>query len=207
MARGLPSTRITISSISTGWLIGSKTCVRCSFVVLCGWCCAAKAGVFMSVSAGNDGPSQSTVQGGASSPWVTAVAASTLPRKFTASLTLGNGVTLPLASMSATPSGPRPLLYAGGAAAAGASTDDASLCINGTLDPAIVAGKIVVSALAVLVSSGGWLAGLEAPRSSTQRLPEFPLRFAYGCNMNACTYSLVKRKWFHQLATEPWSCS
>jgi len=103
------------------------------------------------VSAGNDGPYQSTVQGDAYGPWVTAVASSTLPRKFLASLMLGNGVALPGASLTATPLGPKALVYAGDAPAAGANTYDASLCMKGTLDPAVVAGKIVVSSLAVLV--------------------------------------------------------
>ncbi|MCH91824.1 subtilisin-like protease-like, partial [Trifolium medium] len=53
---------------------------------------AMEKGVFVSASAGNEGPSFNTMSNGI--PWVTTVAASTLDREFHGNLTLGNGVSL-----------------------------------------------------------------------------------------------------------------
>lgn len=102
---------------------------------------AAAAGVFVSCSAGNSGPSGATVSN--SAPWVATVGAGTLDRDFPAYVTLPTGVRLPGVSLYAGPSpSPRPamlpLLYGGG-------RDNASkLCLSGTLDPAAVRGKIVL---------------------------------------------------------------
>ena len=53
---------------------------------------AADAGVFVAASAGNSGPTASTVAH--NSPWVTTVAASTHDRDFTRTATLGDGTVL-----------------------------------------------------------------------------------------------------------------
>ena len=59
---------------------------------------AADAGVFVAVSAGNDGPTTSTVAH--PGPWMTTVAAGTHHRNGEGSTTLGNGVTYTGASFA-----------------------------------------------------------------------------------------------------------
>ncbi len=109
---------------------------------------AADAGVFVAASAGNSGPTTSTVAH--PGPWLTTVAAGTHNRNGNGSVTLGNGVTYFGASVAAAV-GPVPLIDSTAAGAAGASAAAVSLCFSigtngGTpaLDPALVAGKIVV---------------------------------------------------------------
>ena len=52
---------------------------------------AADAGVFVAVSAGNDGPNAGTIGGPSDFPWVTSVGANTQDRFFQGTVTLGNG--------------------------------------------------------------------------------------------------------------------
>lgn len=104
---------------------------------------AAAAGIFVAVSAGNDGPGSSTADH--ASPWYTTVAASTIPT-YEGTVELGDGWLAAGASVSV-PFGETvtaPVVYAGDAALPGASPDEAALCFLGTLDPAVVADKIVV---------------------------------------------------------------
>ncbi len=102
---------------------------------------ASNAGVFVANSAGNSGPGASTLDH--PSPWLTTVAAATFRRAFQA-VELGNGAryvgastTLPLPTFE-------PLVTAASVKLAAAAALDASLCFDGTLDPAKTAGKIVV---------------------------------------------------------------
>lgn len=104
---------------------------------------AAAAGVYVAVSAGNDGPGASTADHAA--PWYTTVAASTIPT-YEGTVQLPNGFEEAGASVSV-PFGETvtgPVVYAGDVAASGAPTTEAALCFLGKLDPAKVAGKIVV---------------------------------------------------------------
>jgi subtilisin family serine protease len=102
---------------------------------------AAEAGVFVATSAGNSGPGASTAAH--NSPWVTSVAAGTLDRQATKSVTLGNGSTYTGIGLgAAVPSSP--LVLSTAVALAGADATEARLCFEGTLDPAKTAGKIVV---------------------------------------------------------------
>ncbi|HWV50465.1 MAG TPA: S8 family serine peptidase [Microbacterium sp.] len=99
---------------------------------------AAAAGVFVSVSAGNDGPDAATADH--ASPWYTTVAASTIPTwegtvTFDGFAQAGASVSVPFGESVTGPS-----IYAGDAAAA----DGAAVCLPGSLDPARVAGHIVV---------------------------------------------------------------
>ncbi|WP_020526087.1 S8 family peptidase [Catelliglobosispora koreensis] len=102
---------------------------------------AAAAGVFVAASAGNSGPGATTVAH--NSPWLTTVAASTHDRNFTKSVTLGNGATY--TGVGAGPAvASTGLIDSVAAAKAGANPAEAELCFLGTLDPALVAGKIVL---------------------------------------------------------------
>ncbi len=102
---------------------------------------AAATGVFVAASAGNAGPTPSTVAH--PSPWLTTVAAST-HHLYEGTVTLGNDASYVGAMVSATGVPSSPLVYGGDVAAAGATTANAALCVPGTLDSAKVAGTIVV---------------------------------------------------------------
>src|SRR5690606_38345318 len=99
---------------------------------------AAAAGVFVSVSAGNNGPDPVTADH--ASPWYTTVAASTIPTwegtvRFEGFEAAGATVSVPFVTEVTGPS-----VFAGDAAAA----DGAALCLSGSLDAAKVSGRIVV---------------------------------------------------------------
>lgn len=93
---------------------------------------AADAGVFVAASAGNEGPGDSTVAH--PSPWLTTVAAST-HRSSAGSATLGDSSVYVGVTSTGIGVGPAPLVYAGNAGDA--------LCAPGSLNPALVTGKIV----------------------------------------------------------------
>ncbi len=111
---------------------------------------ATDAGIFVSASAGNSGPTAGTVAH--NSPWLTTVAAGTHDRVYRASVTLGNGATYTGAGLgAAVPSSPIALSTTVGLE--GANATGVRLCFSktwdpahpeGFLDPAKVAGKIVV---------------------------------------------------------------
>ncbi|MBT8131237.1 MAG: S8 family serine peptidase, partial [Gammaproteobacteria bacterium] len=103
---------------------------------------AADAGVFVAASAGNSGPSASTVAH--PGPWLTTVAASTHDRNYDADLTLGSGDTYTGASTNTTGAGPADLVYSANVGLAGEDPTEVRLCYPGTLDPALVTGKIVL---------------------------------------------------------------
>lgn len=109
---------------------------------------AAEAGIFVSASAGNEGPAASTVNH--PSPWVTTVAAGTHNRGTQGSVTLGNGTTYTGSSL-ATKAGPAPLVDATAVGLPDADPTKVAQCYaakdNGgtpVLDPAKVQGKIVI---------------------------------------------------------------
>lgn len=96
---------------------------------------AADAGVFVATSNGNSGPGAATTGSPASVPWVTSVGASTQPRFFEGSVSLGDGSQYFGASvMPGTDE--LPLVDA-------ADAGD-EICNPGALDPNVVAGKIVL---------------------------------------------------------------
>ena len=103
---------------------------------------AASAGIFVAASAGNSGPTASTVQ--STAPWVTTVGAHTLAPYY-GTVTLGNGTAY--AGISTTVDdqvGPAPLVNAAAVAASGVTADNASACAANSLDAALTTGRIVV---------------------------------------------------------------
>lgn len=104
---------------------------------------AAKAGVFVAASAGNSGTAQAVAH---ISPWLTTVAASTHDRVFSADVTLGNGAKYSGASINPNALPAKPMIRAEDAGLVGADPTSLSLCYSSpaVLDPAKVAGKVVV---------------------------------------------------------------
>ncbi|CAN6854969.1 unnamed protein product [Brassica oleracea] len=103
---------------------------------------AMERGIFVSCSAGNDGPSPSSLSNVA--PWITTVGAGTLDRDFPALVTLGNGKSYIGASLfkkDALPPKLLPFVYAGSASN---NATYGKFCLSGTLIPEKVYGKIVM---------------------------------------------------------------
>ncbi len=113
---------------------------------------ASNAGVFVSASAGNDGPSNTVAH---ISPWEATVAASTHNRELQSDVLLGDGRKYTGASMIVNPLPSAPMITAEQAKLSTASANSATLCYSSTwtsadwpvakpsLDPAKVAGKVV----------------------------------------------------------------
>ncbi|GMN48715.1 hypothetical protein TIFTF001_017877 [Ficus carica] len=101
---------------------------------------AVSRGVFVSSSAGNDGPNGMSVTNLA--PWMTTVGAGTIDRNFPAVIVLGDGRRLSGVSLYAgAPLKGKmyPLVYPGKSGVL-----PASLCMENSLDPNLVRGKIVI---------------------------------------------------------------
>jgi hypothetical protein len=111
---------------------------------------ATLAGVFVAAAAGNSGPANTVNH---PSPWLTTVAAATHDRIIEGDVTLGSGAKYTGASLNPSPLGASPLIRAEDAGVGGGN---ASLCFTAsdmtatpvagqvTLDPAKVAGKVVI---------------------------------------------------------------
>ncbi|XVE77029.1 hypothetical protein DITRI_Ditri13aG0029200 [Diplodiscus trichospermus] len=98
-------------------------------------------GIFVSCSAGNTGPSESTLSNTA--PWIMTVGASSLDRSFPTMVKLGNGQTFEGSSLYVGKGTKQlPLVY--GKTAGG---EEAEYCIAGSLNRKLVRGKIVVCQL------------------------------------------------------------
>ncbi|KAK1261297.1 Subtilisin-like protease [Acorus gramineus] len=105
---------------------------------------AAELGVFITCSAGNGGPTAASLMNAA--PWIATIGASTIDREFPAFVRLGDGRTFTGASLykgrrGLSPGKQYPLVYI---------TDKrgnqtlGSFCMQMTIDPHLVAGKIVI---------------------------------------------------------------
>ncbi|XP_010269647.1 PREDICTED: subtilisin-like protease SBT1.5 [Nelumbo nucifera] len=115
---------------------------------------AMEKGVFVSASAGNNGPETTTVTNVA--PWITTIGAGTIDRRFPADLLLENGPVITGASLYSGPSLPEktflPLVYAWNATVIRRNRTilgrsealTAALCTPKSLDPELVRGKIVL---------------------------------------------------------------
>ncbi|KAF5204110.1 Subtilisin-like protease SBT1.6 [Thalictrum thalictroides] len=101
---------------------------------------AASRGVFVASSAGNDGPTGMSVTNLA--PWLTTVGAGTIDRNFPSYVILGNGKKLSGVSLySGLPLNGKmfPVVYPGKSGLL-----SASLCMENSLDPKLINGKIVI---------------------------------------------------------------
>ncbi|XP_024042397.1 cucumisin [Citrus clementina] len=145
---------------------------------------AMRNGILTSASAGNDGPSRSTITNVA--PWFISVAASTIDRKFSTKVQLGNnniyeGISINTYDLQNVT---YPLIYGGDAAnISGGFTDSSSrFCYQDSLDQNLVKGKIVVCD--DLVSgegpfSAGAVGALMQGQRRRDRAFSFPLPTSY----------------------------
>jgi subtilisin family serine protease len=97
---------------------------------------AAHAGVFVATSAGNSGPGAETLGNPGTMPWITTVGASTQDRTFQGSVSSSDGDWEYFGASITRGTEELPLVDA-------ADAGD-ELCAPGSLDPAVVAGKIVL---------------------------------------------------------------
>ncbi|XP_039163932.1 subtilisin-like protease SBT1.8 [Eucalyptus grandis] len=98
---------------------------------------AMEKGIFVSASAGNEGPQLGTLSNGA--PWIMTVGASSLDRNFPAHALLGNKMRFAGESMCGGPGMGKKLVglvYNKG--------NESSLCLPGSLDRRVVRGKVVL---------------------------------------------------------------
>lgn len=102
---------------------------------------ASASGIFVAASAGNSGPTASTVNHGA--PWVTTVAASSFSQELQGTVEFGDGSKFRGASIMNREVKDAGVVLAANAAAANAPSSPA-LCGPNTLDGTKVAGKVVV---------------------------------------------------------------
>ncbi|KAJ8545373.1 hypothetical protein K7X08_017956 [Anisodus acutangulus] len=105
---------------------------------------AVKRSIIVACSAGNDGPTASTV--GNVAPWIITVGASSIDRVFSSPIMLGNGMIVE--GQTVTPIRRRrlhPLVYAGDVEIRGTTASDTTgLCLPGTLSRNLVRGKVVL---------------------------------------------------------------
>ncbi len=105
---------------------------------------AIDAGVFVAVSAGNSGPTASTIGSPSNSPWVASVAASTHDRKFTSALTnLNNGTPQPDIAGASLSAGYGPAKIVDAANYTSTTTANDNLCLA-PFAPGTFNGEIVV---------------------------------------------------------------
>jgi len=110
---------------------------------------AVSAGVFATTSGGNAGPGPATLGNPGTMPWMTTVGASTQSRFFQGTIVLGDGTEYAGGSITQ---------GVGSAALVDAEFAGGDLCIPGTLDSNVVAGKIVLCRRGAIARSAKSLA-------------------------------------------------
>lgn len=110
---------------------------------------AMKKGIITVASAGNDGPSLGSVANNA--PWIVTVAASGIDREFRSTVHLGNGKNITGVGVSTFNPNKElyPLVSGAEVALNSASKDDAKYCVEDSLDPTKVKGKLVYCKLSL----------------------------------------------------------
>ncbi|MGM7669749.1 S8 family serine peptidase [Microbacterium sp. A93] len=106
---------------------------------------AAEAGIFVSTSAGNSGPTTQTVNH--SAPWLTSVAATTFSDELSGTVEFPDGTAVRGVSSMTEGVGPADIVLAsevGLPITEDLDAEDISLCAPGSLDPAAAEGTIVV---------------------------------------------------------------
>lgn len=136
---------VDVISFSIGAISGGEVAEFADDVMAISAYSAVKRGVFVSASAGNDGPALFTVENVA--PWFMTVAAATQDRENQGNVSLGDGqVVIGRSNFdgSGMANGPKPLLYAGTAPLYSNFIWNASVCQRGALDPSLVLGKVIL---------------------------------------------------------------
>ncbi|KAJ3680062.1 hypothetical protein LUZ60_016340 [Juncus effusus] len=131
---------VDVMSISLGGGVSSYSRDSLSIAAFA----AMEMGVFVACSAGNGGPDPISLTN--VSPWITTVGASTMDRDFPATVKLGNGMNFTGVSLykgrkNLASNKQYEVVYMRGNSSL---PDPRSLCLEGTLDPHVVAGKIVI---------------------------------------------------------------
>ncbi|KAK9058946.1 hypothetical protein SSX86_021563 [Deinandra increscens subsp. villosa] len=131
---------VDIISISIGGLTGAYTSDTIS---IGSFHAMNKAGILTVVSAGNDGPSLGSVVNHA--PWLLTVAASGIDRGFQSKVVLGNGKTISGIGINGFDPKQKlyPLISGEDVAINSRSQESAGFCLENTLDPSKVKGKLV----------------------------------------------------------------
>ncbi|KAF5191187.1 Subtilisin-like protease SBT1.5 [Thalictrum thalictroides] len=115
---------------------------------------AMENNVLVSASAGNDGPSSTSVTN--IPPWITTVGAGTIDRRFPSDLILADGTILTGVSLYSGQALPQktffPLFYARNTSTNSSERYSGAICMPGSLDPKLVTGKIVICERGGLIS-------------------------------------------------------
>ncbi|CAI0419460.1 unnamed protein product [Linum tenue] len=159
---------------------------------------AMKNGVLTSASAGNEGPSAGTVNNAA--PWILTVAASTTDRKYVTQVRFGNGETFEGTSINTIDLNNTmyPLVYGGNAPNTTGNTS--VLCRQGSLNPSLVQGSIVLCDAyndGIGPSSAGAIGSImlnDDPSSEPEVSFSYPLPTSYLQGSDASEYATKTRK-------------